>query len=154
MALGAGTEAHIMHRNKRRAALMVDSDRRAPVRQPPCDAALGSLYKLYMEHSAKKARTIAAPSAASTGSYVNIDETHAVNLARHLADLYERSRFTDLRVRHRTALPERTRDCSTRPNAFASTLNTRPGAVRRGAVRDAQERGDVRQRVLPRDARA
>jgi hypothetical protein len=52
-----------------------------------------------MEHSAKKARTSAAPSAASTGSYVNIDETHAVHLARHLADLYERSRFTDLRVR-------------------------------------------------------
>ncbi len=55
-----------------------------------------------MEHSAKKARTSAAPSAASTGSYVNIDETHAVHLARHLADLYERSRFTDLRVRRRT----------------------------------------------------
>ena len=55
-----------------------------------------------MEHSAKKARTSAAPSAASTGSYANIDETHAVHLARHLADLYERSRFTDLRVRHRT----------------------------------------------------
>ncbi len=54
-----------------------------------------------MEHSAKKARTSAAPSAASTGSYVNIDETHAVHLARHLADLYERSRFTDLRVRRR-----------------------------------------------------
>jgi hypothetical protein len=55
-----------------------------------------------MEHSAKKARTSAAPSAASTGSYVDIDETHAVHLARHLADLYERSRFTDLRVRRRT----------------------------------------------------
>ena len=54
-----------------------------------------------MEHSAKKARTSAAPSAASPGSYVNIDETHAVHLARHLADLYERSRFTDLRVRRR-----------------------------------------------------
>ncbi len=52
-----------------------------------------------MEHSAKQARTSAASSAASTGSYVNIDETHAVQLARHLADLYERSRFTDLRVR-------------------------------------------------------
>ena len=64
-----------------------------------------------MEHSAKKARTSAAPSAVSTGSYVSIDEMHAVHLARHLADLYERSRFTDLRVRHRTtALPERTRE--------------------------------------------
>ena len=52
-----------------------------------------------MEHSAKKARTSAASSAASTGSYVDVDETHAVHLARHLADLYERSRFTDLRVR-------------------------------------------------------
>ncbi len=57
---------------------------------------------LKMEHSAKKARTSAAPSAASTGSYVDVDETHAVHLARHLADLYERSRFTDLRVRRRT----------------------------------------------------
>ena len=53
-----------------------------------------------MEHSAKKARTSAAPSAASTGSYVNVDETHAAHLARHLADLYDRGRFTDLRVRH------------------------------------------------------
>ncbi len=79
-----------------------------------------------MEHSAKKARTSAAPSAASTGSYVNIDETHAVHLARHLADLYERSRFTDLRVRHRTtALAERTRDCSTRPNASSLSFELR-----------------------------
>jgi hypothetical protein len=74
-----------------------------------------------------------ASSAASTESYVNIDEMHAVHLARHLADLYERRRFTDLRVRHRTtALPERTRDCSTRPKASASTLKYAPrcGAVR------------------------
>ena len=85
-----------------------------------------------MEHSSKKARTSAAPSAASTGSYVNIDEMHAVHLARHLADLYERSRFTDLRVRRRlNAFLERTRDSSTRPNASASSLTTRPGAVRR-----------------------
>jgi hypothetical protein len=78
-------------------------------------------------------RTSAAPSAASTGSYVNIDETHAVHLARHLADLYERGRFTDLRVRHlTTALPERTRDCSTRPNASALTFKYAPrcGAAR------------------------
>ena len=69
-----------------------------------------------MEHSAKKARTSAAPSA-STGSYANIDETHAVHLARHLADLYERSRFTDLRVRRRTT------DCLARadPRSFHAT---------------------------------
>ena len=74
-----------------------------------------------MEHSTKKARTSAVFSAASTGSYVNIDETHAVHLARHFADLYERGRFTDLRVRHRTtAWPEGTNDCSTRPIASAS----------------------------------
>jgi hypothetical protein len=53
------------------------------------------------KQSAKKARTSAAPSAASTGSYVSIDETHAVHLARHLADLYKCGRFTDLQVRHR-----------------------------------------------------
>ena len=71
-----------------------------------------------MEHSAKKARTSAAPSAASTGSYVNIDDTHAVHLARHLADLYERSRFTDLRVRHKMLS-----DCLARtdPRLFHST---------------------------------
>jgi hypothetical protein len=70
-----------------------------------------------MQHSAKKARTSAASSAVSTGSYVDIDETHAVHLARHLTDLYERSRFTDLRVRPRTT------DCLARtdPRSFRST---------------------------------
>ena len=28
----------------------------------------------------------------------SIDETHAVQLARHLAELYKRRRFTDLKV--------------------------------------------------------
>ncbi len=70
-----------------------------------------------MEHTAKKARTSAAPSAVSIGSYVDVDEMHAVHLARHLADLYERSRFTDLRVRRRTI------DCLARadPRSFHST---------------------------------
>jgi hypothetical protein len=52
-----------------------------------------------MAPSAKKARTSAAPTAASTGSHSNIDATHAVHLARHLADLYKCGRFTDLQVR-------------------------------------------------------
>ena len=30
-----------------------------------------------------------------------IDETHAVQLARHLAELYKRRRFTDLKVHNR-----------------------------------------------------
>ncbi len=30
-----------------------------------------------------------------------IDETHAVQLARHLAELYKRRRFTDLKVHDR-----------------------------------------------------
>ena len=30
---------------------------------------------------------------------IGIDETHAVQLARHLAELYKRRRFTDLTVR-------------------------------------------------------
>jgi hypothetical protein len=29
---------------------------------------------------------------------IGIDETHAVQLARHLAELYKRRRFTDLKV--------------------------------------------------------
>ena len=31
-------------------------------------------------------------------SWIGIDETHAVQLARHLAELYKRRRFTDLKV--------------------------------------------------------
>jgi hypothetical protein len=54
-----------------------------------------------MAPSAKKARTSAAPTAASTGSHSKIDATHAVHLAHHLADLYKCGRFTDLQVRHR-----------------------------------------------------
>ncbi len=75
-----------------------------------------------MEHSAKRARASAAAAAASTGSYVSIDETHAVHLARHLADLYERSRFTDLRVRHLTTALH-VNDCLARtdPRLFHST---------------------------------
>jgi hypothetical protein len=132
------------------------SGRRPGVNHTPVASAMGpSLARTVTVTSLAGPRTSAASSAASTESYVNMDETHAVHLARHLADLYERSRFTDLRMRRRTtALPERTRDRSTRPNASASSLNTCPGAVRRGAVRDAQERGDGWQRVLPRDARA
>ena len=30
---------------------------------------------------------------------IAVDETHAVQLARHLAELYKRRRFTDLKVR-------------------------------------------------------
>jgi hypothetical protein len=55
-----------------------------------------------MAPSAKKARTSAAPTAASTGSHSKIDATRAVHLARHLADLYKRGRCTDLQVRHRS----------------------------------------------------
>ena len=29
---------------------------------------------------------------------IGVDETHAVQLARHLAELYKRRRFTDLKV--------------------------------------------------------
>ena len=32
---------------------------------------------------------------------IGIDETHAVQLARHLAELYKRRRFTDLKVHDR-----------------------------------------------------
>jgi hypothetical protein len=48
----------------------------------------------------KKARTSAASSAKCAGSSDNIDQTHAVHLARHLSDLYKCGRFTDLKVRH------------------------------------------------------
>jgi len=54
-----------------------------------------------MAPSAKKARTSAAPTPASTGSHSKVDATHPVHLAHHLADLYKRGRFTDLQVRHR-----------------------------------------------------
>ena len=36
-----------------------------------------------------------------------IDETHAVQLARHLAELYKRRRFTDLKVDDRPCFPKR-----------------------------------------------
>jgi hypothetical protein len=72
-----------------------------------------------MAPSAKKARTSAAPTAASTGSHSNIDATHAEHLARHLADLYKCGRFTDLQVRHRneSAFREGAADCSARRSA-------------------------------------
>jgi hypothetical protein len=38
---------------------------------------------------------------------INIDETHAVQLARHLAELYKRRRFTDLKVHDRPCFPKR-----------------------------------------------
>ena len=36
--------------------------------------------------------------AAAPTTSINIDETHAVQLVRHLAELYKRRRFTDLKV--------------------------------------------------------
>jgi hypothetical protein len=52
------------------------------------------------EHgSAKRSRqepSSATADAPTTSS--RIDETHAVQLARHLAELYKRRRFTDLKV--------------------------------------------------------
>ena len=38
---------------------------------------------------------------------IGIDETHAVQLARHLAELYKRRRFTDLKVHDRPCFPKR-----------------------------------------------
>ena len=55
-----------------------------------------------MAHMAQCKRSRQEPSAATAEAPTTsnrIDETHAVQLARHLAELYKRRRFTDLKVR-------------------------------------------------------
>ena len=50
---------------------------------------------------APRKRSRQEPSSATTDApttRIGIDETHAVQLARHLAELYKRRRFTDLKV--------------------------------------------------------
>jgi hypothetical protein len=50
---------------------------------------------------APRKRSRQAPSSATAEApttRIEIDETHAVQLARHLAELYKRRRFTDLKV--------------------------------------------------------
>ena len=50
---------------------------------------------------APRKRSRQEPSSATTeapATTIAIDETHAVHLARHLAELYKRRRFTDLKV--------------------------------------------------------
>ena len=48
---------------------------------------------------APRKRSRQEPSSATADATSNsIDETHAVQLARHLAELYKRRRFTDLKV--------------------------------------------------------
>ncbi len=50
---------------------------------------------------APRKRSRQEPSSATADAHTtinSIDETHAVQLARHLAELYERRRFTDLKV--------------------------------------------------------
>lgn len=76
-----------------------------------------------------------------------IEVTHAVQLARHLADLYMRRRFTDLKVIALRSSVDIAVD-------FDKALAARTGALRWQAVRDARERSDVWQRLLPCDARA
>jgi hypothetical protein len=48
---------------------------------------------------APRKRSRQEPSSATADApTTRIDETHAVQLARHLAELYKRRRFTDLKV--------------------------------------------------------
>ena len=50
---------------------------------------------------APRKRSLQEPSSATADApttRIGIDETHAVQLARHLAELYKRRRFTDLKV--------------------------------------------------------
>ena len=67
------------------------------------DSVTGPLEKTnFLKKNKGKARrsrqeTSSATSAAPTTTIV-IDETHAAQLARHLAELYKRRRFTDLKV--------------------------------------------------------
>ena len=60
------------------------------------------------------------PSSATAEARTTIDETHAVRLSRHLADLHKRRLFTDLKVRcqHPPCCSEPRRDFTLRVRCY------------------------------------
>ena len=63
---------------------------------------------------APRKRSRQEPSSATADApitMIGIDETHAVQLVRHLAELYKRRRFTDLKVPLSPLVPETPRFC-------------------------------------------
>ena len=97
-AVQPGHCGHQLARSFKGAGLYTCCSVRIGTSQAPGEAGILVLESNMAQRKRSRQETSSATADAPT-TMIGINETHAVQLARHLAELYKRRRFTDLKVR-------------------------------------------------------
>jgi hypothetical protein len=110
-----GTVVASWRGSSRAAALYAPGGAKSPESQEPRRTSREAGILVLETQMAPRKRSRQEPSPATAEApttRVGVDETHAVLLMRHLAELYKRRRFTDLKVHDRSPLLPKRRELS------------------------------------------